>query len=175
MFDFVRDPFLLGFFIAGVVLLVAGRRLVWLLAGVVGFFLGFSLVQTGLPDAALEVRLGLAVLSGLLATGLVVFIDKVGVGLVGLGVGGLVTHWSISSFGYAVEGPVWIAVAIGAALGWILSRGVFTLGIAVLSSVAGAALVLEAVGGGASYQPLVLLGLTGVGTLIQVLSGRKKD
>lgn len=175
MFDFIADPFLLTFFIAGVVLLVAGRKLIWLLGGVVGFFLGFSLVQTGLPDVGLEWRLGLAVLAGLLAIGLVVFIDKVGVGLVGLGVGGLATHWLISNLGYAVEGLVWIAVVAGAAVGWFLSRGVFKLGMATLSSLAGATLVLEAVGGGVSYQPLILLGLTTAGTLIQMFAGGNKD
>lgn len=175
MFDFLSDPFLLTFFIAGVVLLVAGGKLIWLLAGVVGFFLGFSLVQTGLPDMGLEWRLGLAGLAALLAAGLVLFIDKVGVGLVGLGVGGLATHWLIGNLGYPVEGLAWLAVAIGAAVGWFLSRGVFKLGMATLSSLAGATLVLEAVGGGASYQPLILVGLTLLGVLIQVFVGEKSS
>ncbi len=172
--DFVSDPFLLAFFIAGVVLLVAGRRLLWLFAGIVGFFVGFSLVQTALPDIGLEVRLGLAAAVGLVATGLAVFVEKVGVGLAGLGAGGLATHWLISGLGYSVEGMMWVTVAIGAAIGWWLSRGVFKLALAVLTSVAGATLVLEALGGGTTYQPLALLGLAVVGVGIQMLGRRKQ-
>lgn len=174
MFDFLSDPFLLAFFIAGVVLLVAGRKLIWLLAAVVGFFVGLSLVQAWLPDLGIEARLGLSVLVGLAAAGLVVFVEKVGVGLVGLGVGGLITHWLISHLGYQVDGWLWLLVAVGAAVGWVLSRGAFKLGMAALSAVAGATLVLEAMGGGASYQPLILVGLAGVGVLIQMLPTRRR-
>ena len=172
--DFLSDPFLLSFFVAGVVLLVAGHRLLWLFAGIVGFFVGFSLAQTALPDTGLEVRLGLAVAAGLLAIGLVVFVEKVGVGLAGLGAGGLATHWLISGLGYPVEGLMWVPVAIGAGVGWWLSSGVFKLALALLTSVAGAALVLEAVGGGSPYQPLVLLALAAIGVGIQMLGGRKQ-
>ncbi len=173
MFEFLQDPFLIAFFIVGVVLLVTGKRLLWLLAAVVGFFVAFSLVQSSLPDLGLELRLGVAGLVGLLAAGLALLVQKVGVGLVGAGVGGFSVFWLLSNAGYQVSGLGWLAVAVGAVVGLLLGRGVFKLGLAVLSSVAGAALILEALGGGTAYQPLVLLGIAAVGVMIQVFSGRK--
>ncbi len=173
--QFLEDPFLIAFMVAGIALLLAGRKLVWLLAGAVGFFVAFPLIQTWLPDVGVEVRLALGVAAGLIAMGLALFVQKVGVGVVGLGAGALAVYWLISNAGYAVEGWLWALVIVGAVSGWWLARGVFELGLTILSAVAGSTLIFEATGSGASYQPLPLLILAAVGVLAQMFLFRKRD
>jgi len=175
MFEFLQDPFLLSFFVAGVALLVLGRRLVWLLATVVGFFVAFSFLQTWSPDLGLELRLASSAGFGLILAALVLFVQRIGVGVVSAGAGGFVVFWLLTNAGYQLAGVAWVAVAGGAGVGFVLGRGLFRFGLAVLTSIVGAALVLEAVGGGTAYQPAVLLGLAAAGVVIQLLVGRKSE
>ncbi len=73
---------------AGAVLLVAGRRVYWLVVGLVGFVVGFTLAAEYLegPDWLILVA-GLG--TGLLASGLAVFFQKVAITVAGFLIGGL--------------------------------------------------------------------------------------
>ena len=132
----------LGRILVGFLLLVLGRRLYWLFVAVVGFLYGLELAPRLLPGQSQAViviiALGLALLGALLA----VVATKVALGLTGfVAAGGIAAvvlqHLTIES-GVVVLGIYFIAGIIGAVLFLLL----FNAALIVLSSLAGAYLVV---------------------------------
>jgi len=132
----------LGRILVGFLLLVLGRRLYWLFVAAVGFLYGLELAPRLLPGQSQAViviiALGLALLGALLA----VVATKVALGLTGfVAAGGIAAvvlqHLTIES-GVVVLGIYFIAGIIGAVLFLLL----FNAALIVLSSLAGAYLVV---------------------------------
>ena len=132
----------LGRILVGFLLLVLGRRLYWLFVAAVGFLYGLELAPRLLPGQSQAViviiALGLALLGALLA----VVATKVALGLTGfVAAGGIAAvvlqHLTIES-GVVVLGIHFIAGIIGAVLFLLL----FNAALIVLSSLAGAYLVV---------------------------------
>lgn len=132
----------LGRILVGVLLLVLGRRLYWLFVAAVGFLYGLELAPRLLPGQSqamiVIIALGLALLGALLA----VVATKVALGLTGfVAAGGIAAvvlqHLTIES-GLIVLGIYLIAGIIGAVLFLLL----FNAALIVLSSLAGAYLVV---------------------------------
>ncbi len=156
---------------AGGVLLLAGRRLYWLLVGLVGFVIGFRLAAEFLhgPDW-LTLAGGLA--AGLVASGLAVFFQRVAVGVAGFLIGGLVVLWIADQAGWGQPWWVWALALVAAIVGVQLTRSVFEMALIVLSSILGATLVLEAWQGPIAQPSLWMLALVAAGILIQFVSSR---
>ena len=132
----------LGRILVGFLLLILGRRLYWLFVAAVGFLYGLELAPRLLPRQSQAViviiALGLALLGALLA----VVATKVALGLTGfVAAGGIAAvvlqHLTIES-GVVVLGIYFIAGIIGAVLFLLL----FNAALIVLSSLAGAYLVV---------------------------------
>jgi hypothetical protein len=132
----------LGRILVGVLLLVLGRRLYWLFVAAAGFLYGLELAPRLLPGQSqtmiVIIALGLALLGALLA----VVATKVALGVTGfVAAGGIVAvilqHLAIES-GVIVLGIYFIAGIIGAVLFLLL----FNAALIVLSSLAGAYLVV---------------------------------
>ena len=132
----------LGRILVGFLLLVLGRRLYWLFVAAVGFLYGLELAPRLLPGQSQAViviiALGLALLGALLA----VVATKVALGLTGfVAAGGIAAvvlqHLTIES-GVVALGIYFIAGIIGAVLFLLL----FNAALIVLSSLAGAYLVV---------------------------------
>ena len=130
---------------AGVILLVAGRRVYWLLVGLVGFVLGYGLTAEFLEGPYWLILIaGLVV--GLLASALAVFFQKIALTVAGFLIGGLAVLWWAGQMGWGEPWWVW-ALALGAGLiGAVLTKEVFEMALMVLSSVFGATLVLDSIG-----------------------------
>jgi hypothetical protein len=131
-----------GRILVGFLLLVLGRRLYWLFVAAVGFLYGLELAPRLLPGQSQAViviiALGLALLGALLA----VVATKVALGLTGfVAAGGIAAvvlqHLTIES-GVVALGIYFIAGIIGAVLFLLL----FNAALIVLSSLAGAYLVV---------------------------------
>ncbi|HLE84672.1 MAG TPA: hypothetical protein VJG13_10070, partial [Thermoanaerobaculia bacterium] len=77
--DFPGDRLLTVAF--GLALLLAGRRIFWLVLGVVGFFFGFDLASRvlGLESQGLGLLIGL--FAGLVGVVVAIFLQKVAVGV----------------------------------------------------------------------------------------------
>lgn len=159
---------------AGVILLVAGRRVYWLLVGLVGFVVGFSLATEFLqgPDWLL---LAAGIGAGLLAAGLAVFFQKIAIGVAGFLIGGLAVLWWAGQMGWGDEWWVWILGLVAGILGSALTRTAFEVGLVVLSSILGATLVLEALQRPADQVSSLMLILVAAGIVIQFLSRRKRQ
>ena len=132
----------LGRILVGFLLLVLGRRLYWLFVAAVGFLYGLELAPRLLPGQSqtmiVIIALGLALLGALLA----VVATKVALGVAGFVTAGgiaavLLQHFAIDS-GVIVLGIYIIAGVIGAVLFLLL----FDAALIVLSSLAGAYLIV---------------------------------
>jgi hypothetical protein len=158
---------------AGAVLLVAGRRVYWLIAGLVGFVVGFTLAGEYLEGPNwLIVVAGLG--TGLLASGLAVFFQKVAITVAGFLIGGLAVLWWAEQMNWGEPWWVWAVGLAAGLLGAYLTRTVFEVALVVLSSVLGATFVLEALQRPADQISPLLLILVAVGIVIQFVLGRSK-
>jgi hypothetical protein len=158
---------------AGAVLLLAGRRVYWLIVGLVGFVVGFTLAGEYLegPDWVTLVA-GLA--TGLLASGLAVFFQKIAIAVAGFLIGGLAVLWWAEQMGWGEPWWVWVMGLVAGFLGSYLTRTVFEVALVVLSSVLGATFVLEALQRPVDQISPLMLILVVAGIVIQFATRRSR-
>lgn len=159
----------------GVVLLLFGRKLFWLLVAAVGFFLGLGLGMAFLdPEPAwlaLVVGLGAGFLGALAA----VFVQRVAVGVAGFVVGGYGALWLAERAGQAPEGSGAVIFAVGGVLAAVLAVALFGWALVVVSAVAGAVLVGDALPLSPSVALAAVVILTAVGIAFQgAAKGRRR-
>jgi hypothetical protein len=159
--------------VTGALLLLFGRRLFWLFVGVVGFFLGYSLALGVFDLEPGWARFGLAVVVGVLGILLALFLQKLAVA----GAGFLVGAWTMA----AVLGiPLSAAAAptagqalllfLAGILAALLAVWLFGIALVVLSSLAGAGLIVDAIPltGPARLGLLAVLAIVGVALQTQM-------
>lgn len=142
--------------LAGALLLVAGRRLFWLFVGLVGFIAGLRFAPMFLSGQPEWMQWLVALLFGVLGMFLAVVLQRFAVVLAGFLVGGFL---GMELFGESLL--VFVAGGIVAAL---VAAWLFEGALILLSSLAGAGLIVEALSGTAG---LALIGLTVLGIAIQ--------
>lgn len=152
---------------AGGLLLIFGRRLFWLFVGIVGFFVGFEAATSLLPDTPDLLKLAIAVVAGLIFAGLGVFLQKVALAIAGFLIGGYAATTLMSIFNFEPGGLTWVFFIVGALIGVGLIFLAFDWALIILSSLAGAVIILQALQVEPAMQSIGLLGLTVVGILIQ--------
>lgn len=159
---------------AGLLLLFLGRQLYTALIGLVGFFVVYGLPEDvlNLPD---EMRLPVAVGVGVLAALLAFIVRKVAVALAGALLGAGAALWAIGFYGVEWNVLWWIAVAAAAVLGAWLLRLVFDTALIVVSSFAGALLIVAAIGLEGTPAHVAVAVLIVVGVAFQMGRRRKAD
>jgi len=160
--------------IAGVLLLIAGRRLFWLFVGLVGFFTVYQWFEpySGAPSSW---HWGLAIAAGLLGILLAIFLQRFAVALAGFFVGG----WAVVQFlglnladARMADVVIFVVAGIIAA---ILAVKVFEIALVFLSSLAGASLIVDALHPGPGLARVLLVGLLVVGIAVQLgLTARRR-
>jgi hypothetical protein len=153
--------------VVGVLLLLLGRRLYWLFVGGIGFVVGLSLA-TGLthrrPDGtALLIGLG----AGLLGIVLALVLQRLAIVVAGLLAGAWLGVELIRAVGAPMAGTPWIPVFVGGAVGAILAAALFDAVLVILSSLVGAALLAELIGGRPVMRAIVFLLLVLLGVAVQ--------
>jgi hypothetical protein len=137
--------------ILGTGLLLLGRKLFWLFVGVVGFGIGLQVTER-LGGGADGPRLVLSLVVGILFAVLAIFLQTVAIGAAGFFGGGYVVLGIATMLGLD-QGPMgWIAFLVGGILGAILIGVLFDWALIVLSSLAGASMIVRA------FEPDVLPG-----------------
>ena len=161
--------------LAGVALLVAGRRLFWLFVGLVGFFTVYQWFEP-YSGTGSSLRWVLAVAAGLLGILLAIFLQRFAVALAGFFVGG----WAVVQFlglslAKAQTADVVIFVVAGI-IAAILAVKVFEIALVFLSSLAGASLIVDTVHPGPTLARVLLVGLLVVGIAVQLgLTARRRS
>jgi hypothetical protein len=153
--------------VAGALLLIAGRRLFWLFVGLVGFFAGLRFAPLFLAGQTEGMRLLVAALFGVLGMFLALVLQRAAVALAGFLVGGTV---AVDLFGLNLSHPglaeVLLFVVAGAVVA-ALALWLFDGALILLSSLAGADLIAEALRLHSGTRILVMIGLAALGIAIQ--------
>jgi len=125
---------------AGLALLILGRRLFWLALAALGFVAGMTYAADFLPGqsegTALLIGLAAGVIGALLAT----FMQKIAIGAAGFLAGGYLV---LGLFRLIGAEPSTLAFVIGGVVGLVLIYPLFDWGLIILSSLAGALMLVQ--------------------------------
>ena len=171
MLDGLASPPPIAALLAGAALLLFGRRLFWLFVGVVGFVVAWRLAGAYLGEAG--IGWVLAVLVGLAGAAAAVLVQRLAVGLAGFAAGAIGFVWLAELLGWPMGLPTLVGAVVGGALGAALVGWLFGLGLVALSSLVGAALVVEGLGLEEPRGPAFVI-LAVVGALVQLGSRRRR-
>jgi hypothetical protein len=130
----------------GFALLLLGRRLYWLFVAGIGFLTGMELAPRLLPGRPewvfLVAALGLALLGAVLA----IVAQKLIIALVGFLAGGAIGVLLLRTLGADGEALTWLVYVVCGIVGVLLVLALFEWGLILLSAIAGANLIVGAVG-----------------------------
>lgn len=161
-------------FIIGAVLILFGRKVFWLFAGVVGFVAGLYTATKYLgsqPDWVVPVVALAAGCCVALATFLLQKVAVAGAGFIAGGLGALLLTNSLEmTFG----APDWLLFLSGGILGSIIMTFIFDWALVILTSIGGATLIVQKLHLSRSVGLAVLLLLSVVGIFVQSRGKKKK-
>jgi hypothetical protein len=163
--------------LAGVALLLFGRRLFWVFVGVIGFIAGMRFGSELVKEQPEVVILLIAVGTGLVGGLLAIVLQRVAVAVAGGLAGGMIAMEAAATLGSTSEPTRWIFFFIGAVLAAILVLAVFDWALILLSALSGANLVGQALPFGHAAQSIVIgiLFLAGVLAQARMLGGSRSE
>lgn len=153
--------------LAGIGLLVFGRKLFWLFVGLIGFASGIQVATRFFPGQPEWMILAIALTAGVLGALLALFLQWLAIGLAGFFAGAYIVTRLLHASGLATSGMDWLLFLIGGILGLILIVILFDWALIILSSLAGAGLITESVHVGHSGALLLFIVLAIAGILVQ--------
>lgn len=162
-----RTPVIFLRILAGIVLLVAGRRLFWLFVGLIGFISGINIAAGVFPGKPEWMILAVALMAGILGALLALFLQRLAIGLAGFFAGAYIVVRLLHISGLGTSGIDWLLFLIGGILGLLLMIVLFDWALIILSSLAGAGLITETIRLGHSGATLLFIALFVAGVIIQ--------
>jgi len=160
--------------ILGLVLLTLGRKIFWLFVGCVGFVAGFTYAQELFAVQSELVILAIGIIAGLVAALLAIFLQKVAVALAGFLGGGYTTIHIMGMLGLETVELIWLPYLIGGIIGAILLFLIFDWALIFLSSLIGAAFIVEFTVFNPWLENLLFLALIIFGVIFQASLLRKE-
>ena len=131
--------------IVGSMLLLLGRKLFWLFVGAAGFLAGLDLAERFFTGTDMT-KLLIALIIGIVGAFLAVLFYKAAVAIAGFLMGGFLAVHLMSYCGVAVQpSMIWVPYLIGGIIGAILILVLFDWALIILSSFAGASLIVHSV------------------------------
>jgi hypothetical protein len=164
--------------LVGLVLLGYGRRLYWVFVAGVGFLTGLALgprLLSGQPEwVILTVALVLAVAGAVLA----VVAQKLIIAVIGFLAGGGIGLLLLRQLGMTGDVPAWVVYLVAGIAGLLLVRMLFEWALILLSSLAGAGLLVAGVENRVALSPrlafLLVIAVAVIGIVAQAgLRGRQ--
>ncbi len=161
--------------VIGAILLVAGRRLFWLLVAGIGFVIGVMLATRFFNGNELTMILAGLVLGAIFAL-LAIFLESVAIGIAGFLGGGYILL-SIAGMLGLDRGDIgsWIIFGVGGIIGILLVALLFNWALITISALAGASMVVAAFGMTAATAGIVYIILVVAGVLIQGTTLRREE
>ena len=151
--------------ILGAALLFAGRRLIWLFVGALGFIFGMELASL-LPQLSEMTVLVVGLIFGIIFAVLAVFLQRFAIGVAGFLAGGFILTTFFTRLG--VESlSNWVVYIIGGLIGLALVFLLFDWTLIIFSSLAGAALLLQSFSTETPAGVLIFFLLALIGIIIQ--------
>ena len=169
----VLEPRIVGI-VAGALLVLFGRKLFWAFVALAGFLFGynFAVYALGLENELASVLLGLVL--GSLGALVAVFFKRLALGLAGFVVGCLGLLWVAAQGGWDTGPLVWIGALAAGGVGALLARTVFEAALVILSSMLGAALLVDGLGWRGVDPVVFFLVITGLGVVFQYLTASSR-
>lgn len=127
----------------GVILLTLGRKLFWLFVACVGFVSGFTYAKQlwGIESHLMILLIGMVV--GLIGAVLAVFLQSLAIGLAGFIAGGFISVNILDLFDLGAGQLLWLPFVLGGIVGALLLLFIFDWALIFLSSLTGAALIVQ--------------------------------
>ncbi|MGA6925271.1 MAG: hypothetical protein WBY88_06290 [Desulfosarcina sp.] len=152
--------------LAGLAMLTLGRRLFWLFVGLAGFVAGLQAAHLFFDPGQFWMLWAAGLLCGIVGVLLALFVQHLAIIVGGFLAGVTITIHLMPMLGH--DAGVWIPL-IGGILGVVGLYLLFDWALIVLSSVVGAALIVEAVGQRFPYLSVLFIILVAGGVVIQSL------
>lgn len=131
--------------IGGALLLLFGRKLFWVSVAVIGFVVGAELAARLFPGQAQVVKLAMEIGIGLIGALLAIFMQELAIGIAGFLLGGELGLLLGRSLAFYRPEYWWLFFLVAGIAGAILMVSFFDWGLIILSSLAGARLIMDAV------------------------------
>ncbi len=129
--------------VGGVILLSLGRKIFWLFVAASGFYAGFELASRYLTVTPGWMAILIGVGVGLVGALLAYFFQKVMIGAAGFLAGVFIASRLAPQLGTQAKGYEWLVLLLGGIIGLILIYVIFEWALMILSSGAGALLIVE--------------------------------
>lgn len=161
--------------IVGLALLTLGRKLFWVFVGGAGFAGGLWFASQYMTGQPTHVQIIVALVAGVAGIALAFLVKKAAVSVGGFLLGGAAAVGLVNVFALALPLPGIAIFIIGGLIGILLLNMLFDLGLLVVSSIAGALLIVK----GSALQPpvdtiaLVVLAILGLGVQWRFKRGTK--
>ncbi len=153
--------------LAGIGLLVFGRKLFWLFVGLIGFVSGIQVATRFFPGQPEWMILAIALTAGVLGALLTLFLQWLAIGLAGFFAGAYIVTRLLHVSGLATSGMDWLLFLIGGILGLMLIVIFFDWALIILSSLVGAGLITESIHVDHSAAMLLFIALVITGFAVQ--------
>lgn len=147
-------------------LLVAGRKLFWLFVAVLGFIVGLQITQRFFHGPEI-LSLIVGIIFGIIFALLAIFLETIAIGIAGFIGGGYILSTLGNMLGINGGAIYWIIYIIGGILGVVLIMMLLDWALITLSSLAGAALVVQSLPRPPISGSLLFIILVGIGFIIQ--------
>ncbi len=137
---------LLGRLLVGALLLLFGRKLFWFFVAAIGFAAGMVVATDvlGIQQEGVAIIIGLVF--GLVGALLATFLQSLAIGVAGFLGGAYILGAVAAALDLGQGQTIWIVYLVGGILGVILMAQFFDIAVIILSSLAGASLIVEALG-----------------------------
>ena len=153
--------------LAGIALLVTGRRLFWLFVGLIGFIGGIHLATHFFPGQPEWMILAIALTAGVFGALIALFLQWLAIGLAGFSAGAYIIAKLLLLSGWETKEIGWILIVAGGILGALLIIILFDWALIILSSLAGAVLITETFHIDRGAATLLFIGLFIAGIAVQ--------
>jgi len=151
--------------VVGLMLLTLGWRLFWIFVGLVGFAAGLQIAQVIGGQQPFWMLWAAGLVCGLIGAMLALFFQHLAVAIGGFIAGGILSLQLAAMLGHAAGGPV---VLIGGVIGAVALVLVFDWALVFLSSMLGAAFIVDAlVGRQFPHAPWLFLAVAAAGMIFQ--------
>lgn len=160
--------------IAGGLLLVAGKRLYWFFVGLCGATAGLFISEFFLHPEGMTERIIVAVAIGAGFAVLALILQKIMVGVAGFIAGGFLFVSLLDTLKITLPDWNWAVFLIGGLIGIFLVKILFDLALVIISSFAGATLIIRGLNLGGSNGLIILLVLILAGIVFQSAQNRSK-
>lgn len=157
----------------GLIVLTLGRKLFWLFVGLIGFAAGFQYGASVWQLQSQLLLIGISALTGIVGAVVAVFFQKIAVGLAGFAGGGYIALNLINLLGFSSNQLEWLPYLIGGVIGMLLLFFIFDWALILISSLAGASMITQALSLNSGVQFGLFLALVVCGLLIQTVLYRK--